>query len=757
MTAINTRTGKGDKGSGRRGSRGQILPVMLFGFFITLVSLVAVFNTSRVTIEKTQLVNAADAAAYSGAIQAARALNFYAYSSRAMVANTIATGYLVSYVSWMRYLGNFVNEVSKPRQFLVKVLKNTAESGEDSWNNVLDTIAGNPDSAQDRLNQGNGEGNMGNAAAQESPVGFLGIGAIKNAITETKKDKSKGPGEGIKAVAALFGLGVVRFDLLNWFYAATQVTTYGATPSVIDDTMAEVAKSYDENIEIADTNSLETLYWVFPMRPGLDAFGFVNKAAGYAGKKASTTVEANPFSAFDRIPGLKQAAQGIGALAKPIGAALGWTKQDVDASPSDFNLGVMQHFALYSMTGHDAWWIWFNRGWRVCMPTIVCLPPIYPSQLAIDKFGQTAFYIGARPPGTTPNSLFASPQQEAAGPDINPNPGASNPTDDTYPSNGGPYPAGSRPPNLASIPEDGQLTTQASTQTLADRADRQAANDPKVVKEARGGKGYKSRVKGKAAATKTIIGAAAKKTASGFKKGFTKLSNGIVSVDKFAGKYIPVMPDNGALLYGANWIAGDVLSNGLFANVIDIGAAFISEAATFGASDAITNLRYSLKVLAQGEASAKEFFAPYQGVPTYMMLTELPFTNVHPNMVINVDLERPAERLGLKSAFALGEQEVADIKAHAAAKVFYYRQPNDEQNEYFKKVKAGPLDVMTRFLAQTPASQRLENWYGSTQWFTAFLAASDTTKNSLDYTELDNVFNPFWEVRLADDTPPNEA
>ncbi len=711
MIAIDTNAGKGGKGSRRRGSRGQILPVMLFGFFITVVSLIAVFNTSRVTIEKTQMVNAADAAAYSGAIQAARALNFYAYSNRAMVANTIAAGYVVSYVSYLRYLGDFVNQVSNPKQFLAIVLMNFFESSSDSYKNIADTVAGNREATDDRLG---GEGNAGNATAQPEQTGFQ---SIVNQFREATKGGG-GAGDALKMAATTLGFMTVGpTDLLNWFYAATQVATHAATPSVIDDTMAQVAESYDEAIDIADTNSLEFLYWTFPMRPGVDSFGFVKSASRYANKGITKTINVSPFGIFEKIPGLKQAVSALDSLAQPIGKALGLTSQKVTANPKsfNFNLGVMQTFTLSSLTIHDAWWIWLNRGWRTCLPTIVCLPPIFPSQPAIDKYGQTGLFTAARP--LNGNSIFGPPK-----------------TSDT------------------TIPEQSELRNQSNAGTIADQADRRAREDRQIGRDARGGGNYESRAKSRRVANK-IVGAGAKKTVQRVKKGLISAGGKTVRMGKFAKDL--AIPDNGSLLYGTNWIAGDVLSNGLFANVLDIGVAFLSEIVTFGASDAITNLRYSLKVIAQGEASAKEFFKPYQGVPTYMMLTEVPFTNLHPDMQIEVELQRPMGELGLRTAFGVGEQDIDNLRTSATAQVFYYRQPNDDQNDYFKTVRAGPLDLLTPFLAQTPASQRLENWYGSTPYFTAFLAVSEATKNSANYTEFDNVFNPFWEVRLIDGSPPD--
>lgn len=70
---------------------------------MTTVTLV-LFNTSQVTGEKMRLANTADAAAYSGLVWEARGLNYQAYLNRAMVANQVTIGQLVSIMSWMQYL-----------------------------------------------------------------------------------------------------------------------------------------------------------------------------------------------------------------------------------------------------------------------------------------------------------------------------------------------------------------------------------------------------------------------------------------------------------------------------------------------------------------------------------------------------------------------------------------------------------------------------------------------------------------------------
>lgn len=97
---------------------GQIAPLALFGVLIAGAVLVTMFNTGQRITEQSQVVNAADAAAYSGAVWTARHLNFMAYSNRAMVANHVAVGHLVSYVSWIRYVHDSIESIDRITQFI---------------------------------------------------------------------------------------------------------------------------------------------------------------------------------------------------------------------------------------------------------------------------------------------------------------------------------------------------------------------------------------------------------------------------------------------------------------------------------------------------------------------------------------------------------------------------------------------------------------------------------------------------------------
>jgi len=102
-----SRSGLASKG--KRYQQGQAL---IYGIFVMMGGLAALyflFNTGQLTREKTKLVNTADAVAYSAGVMNARALNFEAYTNRAMLANTVAIAQLVSLSSWVQYTNTLAN------------------------------------------------------------------------------------------------------------------------------------------------------------------------------------------------------------------------------------------------------------------------------------------------------------------------------------------------------------------------------------------------------------------------------------------------------------------------------------------------------------------------------------------------------------------------------------------------------------------------------------------------------------------------
>ncbi|HEY0942450.1 MAG TPA: pilus assembly protein TadG-related protein [Steroidobacter sp.] len=104
--------------SKRHLQQGQIAPVALFGVLVSSAALVVMFNTGQKVTERSLVANAADAAAYSGAVWTARHLNFIAYSNRAMIANHVAVGHFVSYVSWVRYINDSLQAIDRVTQWI---------------------------------------------------------------------------------------------------------------------------------------------------------------------------------------------------------------------------------------------------------------------------------------------------------------------------------------------------------------------------------------------------------------------------------------------------------------------------------------------------------------------------------------------------------------------------------------------------------------------------------------------------------------
>lgn len=123
--------------------QGQALVYGIFMLLISLLALFALFNTGQLSREKTKLVDTADAVAYSAGLLHARALNFDAYSNRAMIANEVTIAQLVSIGSWAKYVkteGDAYNNCL-PCEFLI----------DSSGLSMFDTFYENAGSAADNM------------------------------------------------------------------------------------------------------------------------------------------------------------------------------------------------------------------------------------------------------------------------------------------------------------------------------------------------------------------------------------------------------------------------------------------------------------------------------------------------------------------------------------------------------------------------------------------------------------------------------
>jgi hypothetical protein len=86
-----------------RRPRGQALPLALCLAGVGGVALIMLYNGGQTVAARVQLTHATDAAAYSGALVQARALNLLAYINRAQVAHQVAMAHLVTLASWAQF------------------------------------------------------------------------------------------------------------------------------------------------------------------------------------------------------------------------------------------------------------------------------------------------------------------------------------------------------------------------------------------------------------------------------------------------------------------------------------------------------------------------------------------------------------------------------------------------------------------------------------------------------------------------------
>lgn len=87
----------------RNRQQGQALVLAIICMLVFVVGVLVLFNTGQVVNNKVKLDNTADAAAYSAAVQQARAYNLISYLNRAQVANEVAVAQMVSMHSWLNY------------------------------------------------------------------------------------------------------------------------------------------------------------------------------------------------------------------------------------------------------------------------------------------------------------------------------------------------------------------------------------------------------------------------------------------------------------------------------------------------------------------------------------------------------------------------------------------------------------------------------------------------------------------------------
>lgn len=90
----------------RREQQGQAIILGLMFLAVVVLAMLVLYNRGMLIKNRVQLENAADAAAYSQAKLQARNMNFAAYTNRAMIANEVSIGQMVSLLSWAKHYRN---------------------------------------------------------------------------------------------------------------------------------------------------------------------------------------------------------------------------------------------------------------------------------------------------------------------------------------------------------------------------------------------------------------------------------------------------------------------------------------------------------------------------------------------------------------------------------------------------------------------------------------------------------------------------
>ncbi len=109
---------------------------LVFGLCVLLLAallLFVQFSTGQAVAAKLRIVNATDAAAYSVALWRARAMNYYAYANRAIVANEVAIAQAATMVSYAKFLERFSDNVNDVARYIPVVGQITEAIKDVAW------------------------------------------------------------------------------------------------------------------------------------------------------------------------------------------------------------------------------------------------------------------------------------------------------------------------------------------------------------------------------------------------------------------------------------------------------------------------------------------------------------------------------------------------------------------------------------------------------------------------------------------------
>ncbi len=257
--------------------RGQSSVFVLVMLTVVIVSAIFLYKSGRLTTEKIQLQNAADAAAYSASALEARSMNFAAYTNRAMAGNEVAIAQAVGLLSLA-----------------------------DEWKAINDYFEVYAD--------------ILDAAGAVLDI-FGGAGAPLNTMAEVLRtigEGYEGAGDGLNAIIQpIAGYWVKAFSVINTIYSYAQETYHLTTIALVSDS---IFKNLEGNVVGTEYNGnlLQNLFdrsGDKAMISGMDYIALVGHFATYIngytkrftvgskdeeGRLAATVREArDPFSSGD--------------------------------------------------------------------------------------------------------------------------------------------------------------------------------------------------------------------------------------------------------------------------------------------------------------------------------------------------------------------------------------------------------------------------------------------------------------------------
>ncbi len=271
----------GYKSISHSSQRGQAAVMVMLFMAILVVSALTLFKMGKLTSNKMQLQNAADAAAYSMSTVEARDMNFTAYINRGIVANEVAIGQSVGLASWAYHFNSFAQYLDLYDKLLfspitlgtstpiVSAITSVWKAGGGVAITAMKTLANGITSALHIINQ-----IYGFASTILHIVSIISsIGVLDDTITQNGPPGAKLSDFGIiSLIAHIATLGLhpsLPGDQFTTVYSAGGIPGYGAT-----------------TVDVADYGSTE------------DANGDYDGGYGYARLQALIRDSRDPFSMY---------------------------------------------------------------------------------------------------------------------------------------------------------------------------------------------------------------------------------------------------------------------------------------------------------------------------------------------------------------------------------------------------------------------------------------------------------------------------